>query len=218
MKSTISRVSILPYCNLFCTEPRYEPRCYQFVVFECVRKLALTGLLIFIYPESASQIAIGLLIAVLAKEVYAQRRPYIEDTDDSLANVGNTQIILVFIASLMLFIKDMDEQDGAPGDMFKGPIFSGCMVLIGTLVLIATIYTILVETCEVDPAAHAASKSPSHPAAPPPHKILPPNAKTNHKEVTTKQTQDVDRAVLSEILIEEEEADQPTALFSPSKN
>ena len=26
---------------------RYEPRCYQFVVFECVRKLALTGLLIF---------------------------------------------------------------------------------------------------------------------------------------------------------------------------
>ena len=79
MKSTISRVSILPYCNLFCTERRYEPRCYQFVVFECVRKLALTGLLIFIYPESASQIAIGLLIAVLAKEVYAQRRPYIED-------------------------------------------------------------------------------------------------------------------------------------------
>ena len=115
------------------------------------RKLALTGLLIFIYPESASQIAIGLLIAVLAKEVYAQRRPYVEDTDDSLANVGNTQIILVFIASLMLFIKDMDEQAGAPGDMFKGPIFSGCMVLIGTLVLIATIYTILVETCEVDP-------------------------------------------------------------------
>ncbi|EGB12426.1 hypothetical protein AURANDRAFT_61102 [Aureococcus anophagefferens] len=26
---------------------RYEPRCYQFVVFECIRKLALTGLLIF---------------------------------------------------------------------------------------------------------------------------------------------------------------------------
>ena len=217
MKSTISRVSILPYCNLFCTERRYEPRCYQFVVFECVRKLALTGLLIFIYPESASQIAIGLLIAVLAKEVYAQRRPYIEDTDDSLANVGNTQIILVFIASLMLFIKDMDEQDGAPGDIFKGPIFSGCMVLIGTLVLIATIWTIIVETCEVDPdeAAHAASKSLSRPA--PPHKVAPPNPKTNHKEVTTKQTKDVDRAVLSEILIEEV-ADQPTELFSPSKN
>ena len=211
MKSTISRVSILPYCNLFCTERRYEPRCYQFVVFECVRKLALTGLLIFIYPESASQIAIGLLIAVLAKEVYAQRRPYVEDTDDSLANVGNTQIILVFIASLMLFIKDMDEQAGAPGDMFKGPIFSGCMVLIGTLVLIATIYTILVETCEVDPdeAARATSKSLSRPA-PPPHKVAPPNPKTHQKKGKTQETSAVDRAVLSEILVEEEEADQPS--------
>ena len=103
-----------------------------------------------------------------------------------------------------------------PCELFKGPIFSGCMVLIGTLVLIATIYTILVETCEVDPdeATHAASKSLSRPA--PPHKVAPPNPKTNHKEVTTKQTQDVDRAVLSEILVEE--VDQPTALFSPSKN
>ncbi|KAH8057444.1 hypothetical protein JL721_9693 [Aureococcus anophagefferens] len=38
---------------------------------------------------------------------------HIEDADDNLSNVGNAQIILVFIASLMLFIKDMDEQDGA---------------------------------------------------------------------------------------------------------
>ena len=134
LKSTIIRVLLL-YSRINRAERRYEPRCYQFVVFECVRKLALTGLLIFIYPESASQIAIGLFIAVLAQQVFAQCRPYVEDTDDSLANVGNTQIILVFIASLMLFIKDMDEQAGAPGDMFKGPIFSGCMVLIGTLVL-----------------------------------------------------------------------------------
>ena len=35
----------------------YEPRCYQFVVFECVRKLALTGLLIFVFAGSATQIA-----------------------------------------------------------------------------------------------------------------------------------------------------------------
>ncbi|KAH8065449.1 calcium ion binding protein [Aureococcus anophagefferens] len=49
--------------------------------------------------------------------VYTYSRPYIEDADDNLANVGNAQIILVFIASLTLFIKDMDEQDGAPGDI-----------------------------------------------------------------------------------------------------
>ncbi|KAH8049652.1 hypothetical protein JL720_15559 [Aureococcus anophagefferens] len=61
------------------------------------------------------QIGIGLLIAILSDKYYTHVRPYIEDTDDNLANVGNAQIILVFIASLMLFIKDMDEQsDIAP--------------------------------------------------------------------------------------------------------
>ena len=103
------------------------------------------------YPGSASQIVIGLLIAYLSNQVYTYSHPYIEDADDNLANVGNAQIVLVFIASLMLFIKDMDEQDGAPGDMFKGPVFSYAMIVIGTLVLVATIYTILVETCEVNP-------------------------------------------------------------------
>ena len=73
----------------------YEPRCYQFVVFECIRKLALTGLLIFVFAGSATQIAIGLLIAVLSEKFVAHFRPYIDDTDDNLANVGNTQIILV---------------------------------------------------------------------------------------------------------------------------
>ena len=103
------------------------------------------------YPGSASQIAIGLFIAFLSMQVYTSSRPYVKDADDNLANVGNAQIVLVFIASLTLFIKDMDEQDGAPGDMFRGPIFSYAMIVIGTLVLVATIYTILVETCEVNP-------------------------------------------------------------------
>ena len=76
------------------------------------------------YPGSASQIAIGLLIAFLSMQVYTYSRPYIEDADDNLANVGNAQIVLVFIASLMLFIKDMDEQDGAPGDVFSKVQFS----------------------------------------------------------------------------------------------
>ena len=64
------------------------------MVFECFRKLALTGLLIFMYPGSASQILLGLLIAVLSKEYYTHLRPYIKDADDALANVGNLQIIL----------------------------------------------------------------------------------------------------------------------------
>ena len=103
-------------------------------------------------------------------QVYTYSHPYIEDADDNLANVGNAQIVLVFIASLTLFIKDMDEQDGAPGDMFRGPIFSYAMIVIGTLVLVATIYTILVETCEVHP-----------------EEVTLPSPKTSKKSVAVKE-------------------------------
>ena len=37
---------------------------------------------------------------------------------------------LLFVASLVLFVKDMPEQDGEPGNLFKGPIFAAVMVAI----------------------------------------------------------------------------------------
>ena len=108
----------------------FEPRCYLFVVFECLRRLALTGLLIFVYNGSATQVVVVLFIAVISKHVMSEFNPYIEDSDDRLAKLGQLQILLLFVASLVLFVKDMPEQDGEPGNLFKGPIFAAVMVAI----------------------------------------------------------------------------------------
>ena len=54
--------------------------------------------------------------------------PYIEDSDDWLANQGQLQIVLLFLASLVLFVKTMPEQEGAPGNLFRGPLFAAVMV------------------------------------------------------------------------------------------
>ena len=64
----------------------FEPRCYLFVVFECLRRLALTGLLIFVYNGSATQVVVGLFIAVISKHVMSEFNPYIEDSDDLCIN------------------------------------------------------------------------------------------------------------------------------------
>ena len=127
----------------------YEPRCYLFVVFECVRRLMLTGLLIFIYAGSLTQITIGLLLAFLSYGVMMDFNPYIEDLDDRLADVGQSQIVLVFIASLVLFAKDMPEQEGAPGNLFRGPLFAFVMVMIGTMTLLMTFYMLVAEYCGI---------------------------------------------------------------------
>ena len=146
----------------------YEPRCYLFVVFECVRRLMLTGLLIFIYAGSLTQIIVGLFIAVISMRVLSISNPYIEDIDDSLANMGQLQIVLIFIASLVLFAKDMPEQEGAPGNIFKGPLFAAVMVAIGTMTLLMTFYMLVAEYCGIgspkDAQAAASSVSGGRPS------------------------------------------------------
>ena len=146
----------------------YEPRCYLFVVFECVRRLMLTGLLIFVYPGSHTQITIGLLLAFLSYSVMMDFSPYVEDVDDRLADVGQSQIVFVFIASLVLHAKDMPEQEGAPGSLFKGPLFAAVMVVIGTMTLLMTIYMLVAEYCGIgspkDAQAAASSVSGGRPS------------------------------------------------------
>ena len=69
--------------------------------------------------------------------------------------MGQSQIVLVFIASLVLFAKDMPEQDGKPGNLFKGPLFAAVMVAIGTMTLAMTAYTLLVENFDIKNADDA---------------------------------------------------------------
>jgi len=54
--------------------------------------------------------------------------------------------MLVFIASFVLLVKDMPEQEGGAGDLWRGPGFAAFMVLIGTLTLLMTAYTLIVDS------------------------------------------------------------------------
>ena len=124
----------------------YEPRTYLFIVFECVRRLALTGMLIFIFPGSASQIVVGLFVAVFSQLIIAAAGPYHEDQDDTLATVGQFQIVLVFISSFVLLVKDIPQQQDGAGDLWKGPAFAAFMLLIGTMTLLMTLYTLICDS------------------------------------------------------------------------
>ncbi|KAK7230294.1 hypothetical protein SO694_00181029 [Aureococcus anophagefferens] len=79
----------------------YEPRCYLFSVFECVRRIALTGGLT-IFSDGGAQIAMGLLIAML-----------------SHGEVAQTQLVFIFFGSLLLYIEaNTDGERGYANDLF----------------------------------------------------------------------------------------------------
>jgi hypothetical protein len=86
--------------------------------------------------------------------------PYIEDTDDYLANLGQFQIVLVFLASMVLLVKRMPEQDGAPGNLFKGPLFACVLVTIGLMSLLATACTLIIGASP-RPRARTQSSAPT---------------------------------------------------------
>jgi len=66
----------------------YEPKCYWFEVFETLRKLALTGGLVFLKPGTGSQIIMSMILCLGSMRVYAGYKPFIENKVDTFAEVS----------------------------------------------------------------------------------------------------------------------------------
>ena len=63
-----------------------------------------------------------------------------------MATVGQFQIVLVFISSFVLLVKDIPQQQDGAGDLWKGPAFAAFMLLIGTMTLLMTLYTLICDS------------------------------------------------------------------------
>ncbi|KAH8062471.1 hypothetical protein JL722_3389 [Aureococcus anophagefferens] len=119
----------------------YEPRCYLFSVFECVRRIALTGGLTIFSDGGALQIAMGLLIAMLSHRVYSAYEPYIEDDDDTLSEVAQTQLVFIFFGSLLLYIEA--NTDGERG--YANDLFGGVLMMVMSAGLLTAFYYVLID-------------------------------------------------------------------------
>ena len=76
----------------------YEPRVWWFPVYEAGRRVVMTGVLTMFFPGSLSQVAMGLLFALISHRVYAEFEPYIEDDDDIISEVAQTQLVIIYFA------------------------------------------------------------------------------------------------------------------------
>ena len=103
----------------------YEPRCYLFSVFECLRRIAMTGGLTIFADGGALQIAAGLFVAIVSHRVYSAYEPYISDDDDVLSEVAQTQLVIIFFYAMMAYAtENLEEKDG----VFSGEIFGFLLV------------------------------------------------------------------------------------------
>ena len=63
----------------------YELRCYWFECFECLRKICLVGIPVFVRSGSAAQLMMGLLVCFISFGMYASYEPYVVTSDDRLS-------------------------------------------------------------------------------------------------------------------------------------
>lgn len=83
----------------------------MFPVFELVRRVFLSAVLTMLLPGTLSQVAvrrccilfdftqIGLLGALISHRVFTYYSPYIEDTDDVVSEVAQTQLVLIYFSA-----------------------------------------------------------------------------------------------------------------------
>lgn len=73
------------------------------------RRFLLVGLFVIIKPGSILQIALAAFISVFYLVFQMQAQPYLNITDDYLANVCSTSIVLIFVACLFIKIAALTE-------------------------------------------------------------------------------------------------------------
>ena len=89
----------------------YRPACYYYEVVECARRIVLTGAAVFVFPDTAEQVAIVLLIAVIFTFISESFSPFESKMDMWLYRWGNGIILASMYVALLLKV-DLAE-DGS---------------------------------------------------------------------------------------------------------
>ncbi|CAM9540886.1 unnamed protein product, partial [Scytosiphon promiscuus] len=79
----------------------YRPERFYYEVVECGRRIMLTGVVVFIFPNDAAQVAITMLIAFIFFGVLEILSPYKSESDMWLSRGGH---VLVFLSMFHLLL------------------------------------------------------------------------------------------------------------------
>lgn len=89
----------------------YRSERFYYEVVECGRRIMLTGVVVFIFPNDAAQLAITMLITFFFSLVFEVLSPYKSDLDTWLSRGGHVIVFLSMFDSLLLKVDVSEERD-----------------------------------------------------------------------------------------------------------
>ena len=116
----------------------YKSSRYYYEVIECGRRIALTGLVVFIYPGSTAQVAIEVLLAVVFFSISEILGPFAEPLDVWLYRSGTWVIFLNMFLALLIKVDVANEESHSQG------VFAGLLIAAhGGMVLVVIVNALL---------------------------------------------------------------------------
>jgi len=91
----------------------YDYECYWFEMFECLRKVALTGITTFLPRGSLGQLVLGLVLCVVLSWCYHNWKPYKIPENDALAQL--CQAVVFFVMVSKIIVQNYGAMAEAPG-------------------------------------------------------------------------------------------------------
>lgn len=102
----------------------YRRDVYYYEIVECLRRVTLSGIVVFILPNTAGQVMTTFLLSLFFFAVFTVLDPYPDVRDTWLARVGHAIVMMSMFVALVVKV-DTDGDDG-----FSQDVFAGALVLI----------------------------------------------------------------------------------------
>lgn len=131
----------------------YKPDMFWYEVLECVRRIVLSGIVVFIFPNTAGQVATTFLFAFAFFVVMLVFNPYMNKWDTWLARLGHA------IVNMSMFMALLQKVDISEDERFSQDVFAGILVTANCVMIL----TVVAEACGLYFLAFQDASPPIHP-------------------------------------------------------
>lgn len=118
----------------------YTPECFYYEVVECARRIALTGIVVFIYPNTAAQVAVTLALAFIFFVVSESMAPYASNADAWMSRVGHIVVFFSMFQALLLKV-DVSNERSESQEVFGGVLLAANLCMVAAFIVEALIVT-----------------------------------------------------------------------------
>lgn len=111
----------------------YKPTRFYYEVIECGRRVLLAGVVVFIYPNTAAQVAVALMMAVFFVFLSEGLAPYESRWDAWLSRTGHAIVFTSMYVALLLKV-DVSHERASSQSVFEVVLVSAHVCMIAAVV------------------------------------------------------------------------------------